>query len=141
MLQGQNIGENRSLVRHLFTNLLNRIVSSSQHFPLPLRLICTRIYKHTSTRHSESAALSAVSSFLFLQFIVPTLTWPQRIAKFGEQQMPRAVQRGLVLLSKMLRILSQNISQSREAYMQYMDSFVTRKKEAFDGFLKASTPH
>lgn len=61
-------------------------------------------------KHDENVALGAVGSGFFLQFIGPVLACPQKISRFESQPVPKAVKRGLLLLSKILAVCARRLA-------------------------------
>jgi ADP-ribose pyrophosphatase len=126
LAQGENIGENRSILRRLVTELLDRLESSMPHVPLPLRSIFSRLQSKMERRHNTATSIAGVGRCWLLQLVGVCLTCPEKIPQFGATELSSAVRRGLLLLSKLLQELL-SFKPAREDYMQKMDSFLKSK--------------
>eukprot|EP00047_Mylnosiga_fluctuans_P015123 m.43539 g.43539 ORF g.43539 m.43539 type:complete len:2596 (+) comp5784_c0_seq3:20-7807(+) len=135
------LAANTDSLSKLCRNILDAILSSEEALPPLLRLLLYGVRQATIPKFTE-AQLFPVGGILFLRFFTPALVTPQACGVW-DQPLPPAVQRGLLLCSKVLQALANNAQFTgvKEAYMQCMNAFVVENTPRLQAFLdRAATP-
>lgn len=120
------------LLRSWAERFLAAVYESLPTCPLPLRWLCARVVQASVHRFPDSKLASA-GGFLFLRFICPALMTPKARGVLKADPTP-VTQRGLLLISKLLQNLANNVEFKKEPYMLPLNSFVTDKQIELAGF-------
>lgn len=73
--------------------------------------------------------IGAVGTVIFLRFINPAIVSPQELG-IVEKQVPSAVKRGLMLMSKILQNIANHVEFSKEQHMLCFNDFLRAHVEA-----------
>ncbi|KAG9015978.1 Ras GTPase activating protein ira2 [Tulasnella sp. 427] len=121
--EGENVEENERNLKFICQAFLDVICDSPSIFPSIFREVCHYISARVSAIWPESK-YAAVGGFIFLRFICPTIVSPASV----DIEMPQdnaSIQRGLVLITKVIQNLANNILFGKEAFMMCMNTFLT----------------
>jgi hypothetical protein len=133
--KGENLGQNRSALKHLCDFVFNSIVDSLNRVPVAVMLTCHGVARAATKAFPDSSHL-AVGNCFFLRFFSPALVSPKAHG-IWEDPLPANISRGLVLVSKVLQaVASSHFTGFQEDYMECMTSFVTVASTRGLDFLK-----
>lgn len=108
----------------LTKQILDSILSSASDFPPQLNLMCICLRKVLCKKYTNSETyLKAVGTVIFLRFINPAIVSPYESGIVDKQPPPR-VMRGLMLVSKILQNIANNVEFSKEEHMLPFNDFV-----------------
>ncbi|EGD83266.1 hypothetical protein PTSG_13202, partial [Salpingoeca rosetta] len=122
--KADNLGVNRSNLKRLTESFFNNIMDSINRVPLAVQVLCHGVARATTKKFPE-VKCTAVGSCFFLRFVMPAIVSP-RAHNIVDGPLPPRVQRGLVLVSKVLQSVanSTRFSGFKEEYMECMNAFV-----------------
>jgi len=114
---------------------LNDFLHSTNMFPLQFAEILWQLYSHLSKVVSSKShlglgyseqALRLVGAFLMLRFICPAIVSPHKFHLVKAKTLTEQTQRGLVLVSKILQNIANNVEfqGEKEPYMMKTNGFV-----------------
>jgi hypothetical protein len=120
------------LLRSWAERFLSAVFDSLPSCPTALRWMCARVVGASVERFADSKVSSA-GGFLFLRFICPALMTPKArgVLKIDP---PPLTQRNLLLVSKLLQNLANNVEFKKEPFMMPLNSFVTDKQADMASF-------
>jgi len=122
--EDDRISENQRNLLKLTKQILNSILSSSSNFPPQLNLMCICLRRVLCERYlNTNTNLKAVGTVIFLRFINPAIVSPYEAGIVDKQPSPR-VMRGLMLVSKILQNIANNVEFSKEEHMLPFNDFV-----------------
>ncbi len=125
------------LLRSWAERFLSAVFDSLPTCPAALRWMCARVVGASVERFADSKVSSA-GGFLFLRFICPALMTPKARGVLTIDP-PPLTQRNLLLISKLLQNLANNVEFKKEPFMMPLNSFVTDKQadmaRFFDKFI------
>jgi neurofibromin 1 len=81
---------------------------------------------------------SAVAGYLILRLINPAVATPDFFGIISPTAMSTEIRRALVLLSKMIQNVANNVDFKKEAYMTHFNDYVTSKAPEIASFLLAA---
>ena len=111
--------------------LLNQLVSSISEMPPALGFCCS-LLSSTAARAFPDARLTAVGGFLMLRFLCPALASPENVGLAAPTSDRR---RGLILLSKVMINLSNNVEFGRkEPWMAPLEGLLVGARVKLDEF-------
>ncbi|XP_069683037.1 neurofibromin isoform X4 [Periplaneta americana] len=121
----EDIDENRRNLIALTQKVFDAIVSSADKFPPQLRSMCHCLYQVLSKRFPQFPQnnIGAVGTVIFLRFINPAIVSPQEMG-IVNKQVPPAVKRGLMLMSKILQNIANHVEFSKEQHMLPFNDFL-----------------
>lgn len=120
---------NQKNLLELTQQILDSILSSASDFPPQLNLMCICLRDVICKRYPNSDIyLKAVGTVIFLRFINPAIVSPY---DFGivDKQPPPKIMRGLMLVSKILQNIANNVEFSKEEHMLPFNDFVRTQFE------------
>ncbi|KAG8905759.1 Ras GTPase activating protein ira2 [Tulasnella sp. 403] len=120
---GEDVEENERNLKVICQAFLDVICNSVAILPTIFREICHHIAVTVTAIYPE-AKYAAVGGFIFLRFICPTIVSPSSVDIELPADNP-AIHRGLVLITKIIQNLANNILFGKEAFMMSMNSFLT----------------
>lgn len=119
-----DIDANRNNLLKLTKQILDSIHSSSGDFPPQLNSMCICLRQVLCKKYPNSSTnLKAVGTVIFLRFINPAIVSPYE-AGIVERQPPPKTMRGLMLVSKILQNIANNVEFSKEEHMLPFNDFV-----------------
>ncbi|XP_065830941.1 neurofibromin-like [Oscarella lobularis] len=118
-----DIEGNQARLLQLATSIFDSICREIDRLPLQLRVICNSLH-HAVEEEYPTAQLSAIGSSLFLRFINPALVLPSAY-NLVHGDVPRSVKRTLMLASKILQNLANNVEFKKEQHMLVFNDFLT----------------
>jgi neurofibromin 1 len=124
-----DIDLNQQNLLKLTKQILDSILSSASDFPPQLNLMCICLRKVLCKKYPNSDTyLKAVGTVIFLRFINPAIVSPY---EFGivDKQPPPKITRGLMLVSKILQNIANNVEFSKEEHMLPFNDFVRTQFE------------
>lgn len=131
--QSDDISVNQKNLLKLTKEILDSILASANDFPSQLRTMCQCLREVLYQRYpQDSCNLSAVGTVMFLRFINPAIVSPYEAGIVDRQPSPKTL-RGLMLVSKILQNIANNVEFSKEQHMIPFNSFV---KEHFEPLKK-----
>ncbi|KAH8118768.1 hypothetical protein DFH11DRAFT_1839273 [Phellopilus nigrolimitatus] len=108
----------------VFTQAFLQIVcNSASGMPLMLREVCAHISQTVAEIWPE-AKFAALGAFIFLRFISPALVSPETI----DVELPQdhaALRRGLLVITKIIQNLANNVRFGKEAHMMCFNDFLS----------------
>lgn len=112
-----DIDLNQKNLLKLTKQILDSILSSANDFPPQLNLMCVCLRKVLCKKYPNSDTyLKAVGTVIFLRFINPAIVAPYE-SGIVDKQPPPKITRGLMLVSKILQNIANNVEFSKEEYM------------------------
>lgn len=119
-----DIKTNQRNLLKLTEQILNSILSSASNFPPQLHLMCTCLRRVLCKKYPQRETyLKAVGTVIFLRFINPAIVSPYE-SGIVDKQPPARVMRGLMLVSKILQNIANNVEFSKEEHMLPFNDFV-----------------
>lgn len=113
----------RNLLK-LTKQILDSILSSSGDFPPQLNLMCICLRKVLCKKYPYSDTyLKAVGTVIFLRFINPAIVSPYE-SGIVDKPPPPKIMRGLMLVSKILQNIANNVEFAKEEHMLPINDFV-----------------
>lgn len=121
---------NQKNLLKLTEEILASILSSADKFPPQLNTMCVCLRQVLQNKYpdSDETNLKAVGTVIFLRFINPSIVAP---FEFGivDKQPPANILRALMLVSKILQNIANNVEFSKEEHMLPFNDFVRRQFE------------
>lgn len=119
-----NITVNAQNLLKLTKQILDSILSSASEFPPQLSSMCICLRQVLSKKYPNSSTnLKAVGTVMFLRFINPAIVSPYEAGIVDKQPDARTM-RGLMLVSKILQNIANNVEFSKEGHMLPLNNFV-----------------
>ena len=113
----------KNLVK-LTKQILDSILSSAKDFPTQLNLMCICLRNVLSKKYPDSDThIKAVGTVIFLRFINPAIVAPYE-SGIVDKPPPPKITRGLMLVSKILQNIANNVEFSKEEHMLPFNDFV-----------------
>lgn len=127
--QDGDINANQENLLRLTKQILDSILSSSANFPPQLNSMCICLRQALCKKYPDSESnLRAVGTVIFLRFINPAIVSPMEAGIVERQLHPRTM-RGLMLVSKILQNIANNVGFSKEEHMLPFNDFVREQFE------------
>lgn len=127
--QDGDIDANQKNLLRLTKQILDSILSSSANFPPQLNSMCVCLRQALCKKYPDSESnLKAVGTVIFLRFINPAIVSPLEAGIVDRQLHPRTM-RGLMLVSKILQNIANNVGFSKEEHMLPFNDFVREQFE------------
>ena len=121
---GEDMEKNRQNLLTLTQKVFNVIISSADNFPPQLRSMCHCLYQVLNKRFPNFPHnISAVGTVIFLRFINPAIVSPYEMG-IVETQPNLKIRRGLMLMSKILQNIANNVEFSKEQHMLPFNDFL-----------------
>ncbi|KAJ3330367.1 Ras GTPase activating protein ira2 [Blyttiomyces sp. JEL0837] len=122
-------------LKMLVKRLLDHIVGAQNMLPQPLREACHQLAEIVDKRFPDSRVQS-VGGFIFLRFICPVIVAPETFNIVPPIE-SRDIRRGLVLATKVIQNLSNNVLfGAKESYMTDLNDLLRRNIGRVHGFLR-----
>lgn len=119
-----NIDENQKNLLKLTRQILESILSSANEFPEQLNLMCICLRKILGEKYPNSSTyLRAIGTVIFLRYINPAIVAPYEAGIVNAQPPPKTM-RGLMLVSKILQNIANDVEFSKEEHMLPFNDFV-----------------
>lgn len=127
--EDSNIDVNQKNLLKLTKQILDSILSSANDFPPQLNSMCCCLRQVLCKKYPNSNTyLKAVGTVIFLRFINPAIVSPYEAGIVNRQPPPRTM-RGLMLVSKILQNIANNVEFSKEEHMLPFNDFVRAQFE------------
>lgn len=124
-----NIYVNQRNLLKLTRKILESILASANDFPPQLNSMCICLRQVLCKKYPNSNTnLRAVGTVIFLRFINPAIVSPYE-AGIVDIQPPQKIMRGLMLVSKILQNIANNVEFSKEEHMLPFNDFVRTQFE------------
>lgn len=124
-----DIDVNQRNLLKLTKQILDSILSSAKDFPPQLNSLCVCLRQVLCKKYPDSDAnLKAVGTVIFLRFINPAIVSPYEAGIVDKQPSQRTL-RGLMLVSKILQNIANNVEFSKEEHMLPFNDFVRKQFE------------
>uniref|UniRef100_A0A6G1SII6 Neurofibromin n=1 Tax=Aceria tosichella TaxID=561515 RepID=A0A6G1SII6_9ACAR len=124
-----DIDLNQKNLLKLTKQILDSILSSANDFPPQLNLMCICLRNVLCKKYPNSDTyLKAVGTVIFLRFINPAIVAPYE-SGIVDKQPPPKITRGLMLVSKILQNIANNVEFSKEEHMLPFNDFVRTQFE------------
>lgn len=124
-----DIDVNQRNLLKLTRQILNSILVSANEFPPQLNSMCICLRQVLCEKYPNSDTnLKAVGTVIFLRFINPAIVSPYEAGIVDEQPSQRTL-RGLMLVSKILQNIANNVEFSKEEHMLPFNDFVRTQFE------------
>ncbi|KNC98340.1 uncharacterized protein SPPG_06732, partial [Spizellomyces punctatus DAOM BR117] len=105
-------------------------------FPRPLREACAIVWRLVGSRFPD-ARVTAVGGFLFLRFFCPAIVSPETHGIVEASELRRELRRGLVLITKVVQNLANNVLFGvKEAFMSGVNDVLRENVTRVHGFLR-----
>eukprot|EP01102_Stenamoeba_stenopodia_P020321 TRINITY_DN786_c0_g7_i1.p1 TRINITY_DN786_c0_g7~~TRINITY_DN786_c0_g7_i1.p1 ORF type:complete len:924 (-),score=135.37 TRINITY_DN786_c0_g7_i1:1405-4176(-) len=135
--KGVDVMNNLEKLLVLTQDFLKTLFKSVDQCPTSFRLIFAHTQREIGNRFPEMKQL-VVGAFLFLRFICPALVTPERYSILPNegQNLPAQARRGLILVSKLLQNLANNVEfdGSKEDYTKSLNRLITRNIDSVRKF-------
>lgn len=119
-----DIETNQKNLLKLTKEILDSILSSASDFPPQLNLMCICLRKVLCKKYPNSDTyLKAVGTVIFLRFINPAIVSPYE-SGIVDKPPPLKILRGLMLVSKILQNIANNVEFAKEEHMLPINDFV-----------------
>ncbi|TPX68256.1 hypothetical protein SpCBS45565_g03309 [Spizellomyces sp. 'palustris'] len=117
--------------------VLDSIVGpGTARFPRPLREACAIVWRLVGSRFPD-ARVTAVGGFLFLRFFCPAIVSPETHGIVEASELRRELRRGLVLITKVVQNLANNVLFGvKEAFMSGVNDVLRENVTRVHGFLR-----
>ncbi|KAG9027475.1 Ras GTPase activating protein ira2 [Tulasnella sp. JGI-2019a] len=122
--EGESLEENEASLTLICQAFLDVICESVAIIPPIFREVCHHIATTVTAMYPE-AKYAAVGGFMFLRFICPAIISPSSVDIELPPDNP-SMQRGLVLITKIIQNLANNILFGKEAFMTNMNGFLSK---------------
>ncbi|KAF7432844.1 Ras GTPase activating protein ira2 [Pleurotus ostreatus] len=119
----QDLEQNRKNVEFIASSFLEIVTSSIPTLPSMFREICSHIAKKVSEVWPE-AKFAALGAFMFLRFISPAVVSPETVDVELPRENSLVIRRGLMVVTKVIQNLANNIFFGKEAYMVVLNKFL-----------------
>ncbi|KAI5118442.1 hypothetical protein M0805_000576 [Coniferiporia weirii] len=119
----EEVKENQETIKFFTQAFLQIVCNSASGMPLMLREVCAHISLTVAEIWPE-AKFAALGAFIFLRFISPALVSPETI----DVELPQehaAIRRGLLVITKIIQNLANNVRFGKEAHMMCFNEFLT----------------
>lgn len=127
--RGEDMGVNRSVLRHLVDRLLCRLERALQTVPRPIRAIYSRMTEMLSARYPKTTTSEIVAVVVVTQLLVPTLLLPQhKVNRLGGVEIPPPVLRGLELVAAVLGDMARPTGGSELGITQCLNTFMCSRR-------------
>lgn len=127
--KSEDIDENRKNLLSLTKKVFDAIISSLDQFPQQLKLMCRCLHKVLQKRYSNfNQSSSVIGTVLFLRFINPVIVSPYETGIIDKQPNGKT-RRGLMLMSKILQNIANNVEFSKEQHMLFFNDFLRQNFE------------
>ena len=134
--KNEDIDENRKNLLDLTKKVFDAIINSLNQFPIQLRLMCRCLHKvllkrytNLSSQTGAHQSVGVIGTVLFLRFINPVIVSPYETGIIDRQPNSKT-RRGLMLMSKILQNIANNVEFSKEQHMLYFNDFLRENFEA-----------
>ena len=104
------------------SRILDDILSSVNDLPSPIIKLCYVLFKTTESKFPDGGYL-AIANYLFLRFICPIISTPERINIAKDGAINSSTRRKLVLIAKVIQGIANNTTCCNESYMSAMTEF------------------
>lgn len=122
--EDDDIDMNQKNLLRLTNEILNSVLRSAPDFPPQLNLMCICLRDVLDKKYPNTdASLKAVGTVIFLRFINPAIVSPYEAGVTDKQLKPKTM-RGLMLVSKILQNIANNVEFSKEEHMLPFNDFV-----------------
>lgn len=119
-----DIDVNQENLLKLTKEILDSVLSSASNFPPQLNSMCICLRQVLAKKYPNSNTnLKAVGTVIFLRFINPAIVSPYEAGIVDKQPAPKTM-RGLMLVSKILQNIANNVEFSKEEHMLPFNDFV-----------------
>eukprot|EP00118_Oscarella_pearsei_P012253 m.88991 g.88991 ORF g.88991 m.88991 type:complete len:2691 (+) comp36590_c0_seq4:57-8129(+) len=118
-----NVNDNQARLLQLAESIFDTICREIDRLPFQLRVICNSLH-HAVEEEYPTAQLSVIGGALFLRFINPALVLPSAYG-LVHTEVSRSVKRTLMLTSKILQNLANNVEFKKEQHMLVFNDFLT----------------
>ncbi|EKE37766.1 hypothetical protein ENUP19_0307G0003 [Entamoeba nuttalli] len=107
--------------------------------PTPLSVMCHQIRESCFLYHTDDPdiALSLIGGFVFLRLFCPALAAPEGSNLCGTAIVPPTARRTLILLTKILQNIANNVRETKEPWMTNSLPYVMSRGPALQAYLKA----
>lgn len=124
-----DIDVNQKNLLKLTKQILDSILSSASDFPHQLNSMCSCLRQVICKKYPNSDThLKAIGTVIFLRFINPAIVSPYE-AGIVDKPPPPKTMRGLMLVSKILQNIANNVEFSKEEHMLPFNDFVRTQFE------------
>jgi hypothetical protein len=124
--------KNITALTDVCTALLDSIFKHVQECPVPIRRLCAIMHNSVLQKYPQHGSI-AIGSFFFLRFMNPALTLPEQYALVPSVPNPD-VRRSMILITKVLQQLANEVDTFKEQYMAPFGPFVRKHKEPLRQF-------
>ena len=128
------MSKNIAALTDVCTVLLDNMFKHVQECPIPIRRLCAIMHQSVLQKYPQHGSI-AIGSFFFLRFINPALTLPEQYALVPSVPTPD-VRRSMILITKVLQQLANEVDVFKEQYMAPFAPFVQKHKEPLRNFYR-----
>jgi len=129
-----NAKKNIEKLKSVVEQYLHTIMDSIQLLPPEIREICSFIKTEVDKKFPGNG-LPMVGGFVFLRFICPSIVTPDG-HKIINETIPSDARRPLVLISKVIQNISNEVDVKKEEFMADMSDFVLESREDMQRFFQ-----
>ncbi|ELP94349.1 Ras GTPase activating protein, putative [Entamoeba invadens IP1] len=122
------ITKNFELLQAYTTKFIRSIENNISSLPMPIFEIFKKLFEMSKKHYPDSTLLpyTMVGGFLFLRVICPAITTPESSGIETEVPITSPCRRNLILITKILQNIANNISTFKEDYLKVTISFTTQ---------------
>jgi hypothetical protein len=131
VLAGGDVLKNVAALTDVCTALLHSIFKHVRDCPLPIRRLCSIMHDSVLQKFPQHGSI-AIGSFFFLRFINPALSLPEQFNLVPS--VTPDVRRSMILITKVLQQLANEVDTFKEQYMAPFSSFVQKHKQPLREF-------
>ena len=131
VLAGGDVLKNVAALTDVCTALLYSIFKHVRECPLPIRRLCSIMHDSVLEKFPQHGSI-AIGSFFFLRFINPALSLPEQFNLVPS--VTPDVRRSMILITKVLQQLANEVDSFKEQYMAPFSSFVQKHKQPLREF-------
>jgi neurofibromin 1 len=133
VLPGADVVQNVAALSDVCDALLQSIFKHVQACPLPIRRLCAIMHDSVQEKFPQHGSI-AIGSFFFLRFINPALSLPEQYELVPS--VTPDVRRSMILITKVLQQLANEVDTFKEQYMAPFAPFVLKHKERLHRFYR-----
>ena len=114
------IASNLKKLEDLCDEVIATLRRHLRNTPLPLSIMCHQIRESCFLYHTDDPdiALSLIGGFVFLRLFCPALAAPEGMNLSGNAIVPPAARRTLILMTKLLQNIANNVRETKESWMK-----------------------
>ena len=133
------IANNLKKLEDLCDEVIATLRRHLRNTPLALSILCHQIRESCFLYHTDDPdiAISLIGGFVFLRLFCPALAAPEGMNLSGTAIVPPPARRTLILLTKLLQNIANNVRETKESWMKDSLPYVISRGPALHAYLQA----